>query len=84
MRRAGRWQAMKRERRQALFALHKFFEALLGLAAVEEDLRDMRVTREERGEVVRGLVADVSIQAALAHAGGKHIPQGDAGRLQHA
>ena len=65
---------MKLEWRQCLFVLNKLSEALLGLAAIEKYLRDMRVLPKERFEVIRGFFPDMGIQTGFALAGSQHIP----------
>ena len=54
MRRAGRGQALKTETRIAQQRGAMPFEACLRCAAVEVDLRDVRMLHKERGEIVGG------------------------------
>jgi len=55
-------------------------EARFGFCAVEIDMRDCAMAAEESAKVVGDLavVLDHRVQAATAHAGVQHVPDGDA------
>jgi hypothetical protein len=84
IRRAGRWQTRQAKRCIAEQRQDITTKAGLGHCAIEKHIRDFRMRRKERVEVIRDnrIVADIGVQAAFPFAARQHIPHSNARCLQ--